>query len=178
MGRAATQKGSAPKRRAKLTKPAPLRGGHILRDFNCGEDSLNYWLWKHALLAQAARTATTVVVCRGRRVAGYFSIANGAVSHSSTSAKVRRNVPDPIPATVLGRLAVNKIEQGKGLGGDILREAMRRALAATRYSAARIMIVHPLNAQSVKFYGNYGFRPLKGDSSALYLPMETIADSL
>ena len=179
MGRVAAKKKSATtKKPPKLTKPAPLREGHSIARFDCGEGSLNYWLHKHALPAGAARTANTIVVCRGKTVVGYASIANAAVGHNQTSAKVRRNTPDPIPATIIARLAVDKTEQGKGLGSDLLFEALKRALAATRFSAAKIVIVQPLNARSAKFYGAYGFMPLKGETLAMYLPMDTVAESI
>jgi predicted N-acetyltransferase YhbS len=177
MGRvAAAKRVATTKKPPKLTRPAPLREGHNIARFDCGEDSLNYWLHEHALPAHAARTANTIVICRGKTVVGYASIANGAVAHNQTSAKVRRNTPDPIPATVIARLAVDKTEQGKGLGSDLLFETLKRALAATRYSAAKIIIVHPLNARSAKFYGEFGFMRLKGDTSALFLPMNTVAE--
>lgn len=179
MGRVATKKKSATtKKPPKLTKPAPLREGHNIARFDCGVGSLNYWLHERALPAGAARTANTIVVCRGRTVVGYVSVANGAAAHSQTSARVRRNTPDPIPATVIARLAVDKTEQGKGLGSDLLFEALKRALAATKYSAAKIVIVHPLSERAAKFYGGYGFKPLKGETSAMFLPMETVADSV
>jgi predicted N-acetyltransferase YhbS len=124
------------------------------------------------------RTANTFVVCRGRKVVGYYSLANGAVAHATTSAKVRRNTPDPIPATVLARLAVATAEKGQGLGRDLLIDASRRILAAAKHSAARLVIVHPLNDGAAAFYVKFGFRPLGADTTALYLPLATLADGL
>jgi GNAT superfamily N-acetyltransferase len=164
--------------KAKLTKPAPLRGGHNLTGFDCGEEVLNVWLRKRALPAIAARTANTFVVCRGRRVIGYFSLANGAVAHKETSAKVRRNMPDPIPATLLARLALDQTEQGHGRGGDLLQEAMKRTLAGAKHSAARLLIVHALNSKASDFYNKHGFIPLKGETNALYMPLTTIVAAL
>ena len=171
---------------SKLTKPAPLRGGHKWGDFDCGEEVLNIWLRKRALAAMAARTANTFVVCRGRRVVGYFALANGAVAHQETAAKVRRNLPDPLPATILARLAVDKSEQRRGLGQELLQEAMKRVLAGAKHSAARILVVHALNRRAVEFYRKNGFLPLKGETVApaegemiaLYMPLETIAAAL
>jgi ribosomal protein S18 acetylase RimI-like enzyme len=165
-------------RKAKLTKPAILRAGHNLTEFDCGEDVLNIWLRKRALAAVAERTANTFVVCRGRSVVGYFSLANGAVAHKDTSAKVRQNMPDPIPATVLARLGVDREERGRGLGTELLQEAMKRTLASAKHSAARLFVVHALNARAFEFYQKNGFRPLKGETLALYLPVQTIVASL
>jgi ribosomal protein S18 acetylase RimI-like enzyme len=157
-----------------------------LSDFDCGEEALNIWLRKRALPAIAARTANTFVVCRGRRVVGYFALAHGAVAHKETAAKVRRNMPDPIPATILARLAVDKTEQGRGLGQELLQEAMKRALAGAKHSAARILVVHALNSRAVEFYRKNGFLPLKGATAApaegeiiaLTMPLDTIAAAL
>ena len=111
MGEISSTAGPGSRKQPKLTRPAILRAGHNLERFDCGEDILSIWLRKRALAAVSDRTANTFVVCRGRRVVGYFSLANGAVAHSDTSAKVRQNMPDPIPATVLARLAVDVEEQ-------------------------------------------------------------------
>ena len=175
-----------PERVLKLSKPALLTDKHVLTAFDCGEETLNSFLQKRALAAIAARTANTVVVCRGKKVVGYFSLANGAVAHEITSAKVRQNTPDPIPATVLARLAVDKTEQGRKLGEELLQEAGKRALAGAKYSAARLLIVHALNARAVTFYQRYGFAFLKAADGAaendepkpMYIALETLAAAL
>ena len=162
----------------RLTSPAPIRGGHNVTRFDCGEPSLNLWLEKHALIAATMRTANTFVVCRGRRVVGYFSLANGAVDHNKTTAKIRRNTPDPIPATVLARLAVHNADKEQGLGRDLLIDASRRILAAAKHSAARLVVVHPLNTTAAAFYEKFGFRPLRGDTTAMFIALATLADGL
>lgn len=162
----------------KLTAPSPLRPAHNVSAFDCGEPSLNLWLEKHALVAVSTRTANTFVVSRGRKVVGYFSIANGAVDHNKTTAKVRRNTPDPIPATVLARLAVDNAEKGQGLGRDLLVDASRRILSAAKHSAARLLIVHPLTETAASFYEKFGFRPLRGDTTAMFITLDTLADGL
>lgn len=178
MGRITSSTSASAKKQAKLTRPAILRAGHNLNDFNCGEDVLNIWLRKRALPAIAARTANTFVICRGKRVVGYFSLANGAVAHSDTSAKVRQNTPDPIRATVLARIAVAESEQGNGLGADLLQEAMKWTLAGAKYAAARMLIVHAINAKAFDYYVKHGFSPLKRETNALYLPLQTMAAAL
>ncbi|HEY7669620.1 MAG TPA: GNAT family N-acetyltransferase [Hyphomicrobium sp.] len=168
----------APPKQAGLTRPTLLRASHILTEFDCGEPTLDRWLQRRALSAIAARTANTFVICRGKRVVGYFSLANGAVGHSETSAKVRRNMPDPIPVTVLARLAVDNTEQDKGLGADLLQEAMKRTLAGARHVAARLLIAHALNAKAFDYYTKHGYSPLRADSNVLYISLETIAATL
>jgi GNAT superfamily N-acetyltransferase len=91
---------------------------------------------------------------------------------------VRRNMPDPIPATLLARLALDQTEQGHGRGDDLLQEAMKRTLAGAKHSAARLLIVHALNSKASDFYNKHGFIPLKGETNALYMPLTTIVAAL
>lgn len=161
-----------------LSRPEPINVTHDLTGFDCGARSLNLWLRQHALAAAARRTANTFVVCRGSRVVGYYSLANGAVAHDGASAKVRRNTPDPIPATILARLAVDASEKGRGLGRDLLVDVFRKTLIGARLTAARLLIVHPLDDGAAAFYAKFGFRPLGGATTALYLPIATLADGI
>lgn len=146
------------KQPAKLTKPAPLRAGHILTGFDCGEEVLNLWLTRRALPAMVERTANTFVVCRGqKRVVAYYSLAAGSIAHADCTSSLRRNTPDPVPAMVLARLAVDNSEKGNQIGRHLVQDAMRRCLLAGRHVAARTIIVHALNSEVVVFYKKFGF---------------------
>src|SRR5665213_3033355 len=103
--------------KAKLSSPAPLTPKHDVSDFDCGEPVLNDWL-KHRALKNESRFSRTYVVCDGNRVVAYFCISAGAVERSSAPGKVRRNAPDTIPISVIGRLAVGRDYAGRGLGAD------------------------------------------------------------
>jgi predicted N-acetyltransferase YhbS len=162
----------------RLTRPNPLKQAHKVSEFECGEPALDVWLQKHAFAAVQARTANTFVVCRGRRVVGYYSLATAAVPHESTSAKVRRNTPNPIPAMLLARLARDVSEIGNGLGEDLLADASRRVLAAARHTAARMLIVHPISDRAVEFYARYGFLPLRGETAAMYKPVAELVSEI
>lgn len=170
--------------KAKLTGPSLIATTHKLSGFNCSEPELDDWLRKHALAARFSRTATVLVVCRGRKIVGYYALCNGAVAHSATSAKVRRNMPNPIPAIVLARLAVDETERGADLGASLLRDAFKRALLATRHSAASLIIVHPLHDKAAAYYAKHGFKPLRtmdppsDPPQPMYISLSTIADSL
>lgn len=159
-----------------LSPPEPIGQAHDLSAFDCGAPSLDLWLRQYARPAAIRRTANTFVVCRAARVVGYYSLANGAVAHGGVSAKVRRNTPDPIPATILARLAVDVTQKGRGLGRDLLVDAFLKVLLGARFTAARLLIVHPLDEGAAAFYAKYGFRALGGDTTALYLPVATLGD--
>src|SRR3954466_6978774 len=115
----------------KLTEPVPLAARHDLAGFDCGEPALNEWLKKRALNNES-RFSRTYVVCDGNRVAAYFCLSAGWVERPSAPGKIRRNAPDSIPVAVIGRLAVSRAYAGRGLGGDILSDALRRIAVASQ----------------------------------------------
>ncbi len=163
----------------KLTKPGQLKAGHSLRQFDCGNDALTDWLKRHALKAASDRTAYTYVVCRGnKRVVGYYSIATAAVFHDSTNSKVRRNMPNPIPAMKLLRLGVDTSEQGQGLGKSLVRDAFLRISNAVTQVAARLVIIDAIDDEVVQFYKKLDFKPLKKDSLTLYLTVDALMTNL
>lgn len=168
------------KSRAKLTKPARLRANHVILAFDCGEEVMNLWLQKKALPALFDHTAMTFVVCRGKRVVGYYSLAAASVSHAECTSALRRNSPDPVPAILLARLAVDKTEQGQGIGRDLLRDAAFRTLRVAKNVAAKTLIVHPLDEKRASYYKKLGFRDLptgKGPVS-LHLPLNRLVEAL
>src|ERR1700733_10270175 len=110
---------------SSLSAPVPLSSEHDLSGFDCGEPALNDWL-RHRALKNESRFSRTYVVCEGNRVVAYFCISAGAVERAAAPGRVRRNAPDLIPVSIIGRLAVSREHWGKGLGADILSDALRR----------------------------------------------------
>ncbi len=104
-----------------LSVPQPLTAAYLLNDFDCGEHTLDEWL-KHRPMSNQLNGAsrTFVVVDEENRVYGYYAMAAGAVSHQLATSAVRRNMPDPVPVMVLGRLAVDRRAQGINLGAAML----------------------------------------------------------
>jgi predicted N-acetyltransferase YhbS len=169
----------APK--AKLTKPAQIKPGHILTKFDCGEEVMNIWLQKKALTAAIEQTARTFVICRGRTVVGYYSLAASSISHEEATSSLRRNMPDPIPAILLARLAVDLTEQGAGLGPALFQDAALRTLRVAKNAAARTLIVHALDEKRARFYRQkLGFLPLPTGAGpfTLHLPLRQLEASL
>lgn len=82
---------------------------------------------------------------------------------------VRRNMPDPIPVLVLGRLAVDTRAQGAKLGAALLRDAVLRASAVAENAGVRALLVHALHDRAVRFYEHYGFQVSPVDSMTLLL---------
>lgn len=145
-----------------------------MSDFDCGEPVLDDWLRRRAL-DNESRFSRTYVVCEGRRVAGYYAIAAGAVERAAAPGKVRRNAPDAIPVSVIGRLAVSRAHAGRGLGGDLLADALRRIAAASRSIGIGAVIVHAKDEEAKRFYlACAEFIESPADSRMLFLPIETV----
>lgn len=155
-----------------LSPPQPLTASHGCEDFSCGEDTLDQWLKRRALANQSSGASRTFVVADpSQRVFGYYAMAAGAVSHSLATGKVRRNMPDPIPVIVLGRLAVDRQAQGIHLGGALLQDALKRTLAVAQQTGVRALLVHALHERARNFYRHYGFQVSPLDPLILMLPL-------
>lgn len=160
--------------RRRLTPPAPIADGHGLSAFCCGHDMLDDWLKKRARSSEG-RTARTFVVCADGNVVGYYCLAAGAERREAMPKGLRRNVPDPVPVTILGRLAVDKAHQGRKIGAHLLKDAMLRALGASETIGSRALLVHAIDPAAVAFYVKFGFLEFPDGSKTMFLPMETIA---
>ena len=159
-----------------LGPPEPLTALHHLDEFECGEPSLDEWLKRRALANQSSGASRTFVVLDdGGRVRGYYALAAGAVSHESAISKVRRNMPDPVPVMVLGRLAVDRSAQGQQLGAALLQDAVKRAVAVSKNAGVRALLVHALHERAKQFYEHYGFRPSPTHSLTLMLRLPVSA---
>lgn len=157
-----------------LSAPVPLTVEHDLSGFDCGEPALNDWLC-HRALKNESRFSRTYVVCHGNRVAAYFCISAGAVERGAAPGKVRRNAPDTIPVSVIGRLAVDRDHAGKGLGADILSDALRRIAVASQSIGIGAVLVHAKDDAAKRFYLRCAeFIEYPEDSRTLFLPIETV----
>ena len=160
-----------------LSAPVPLLATHDLTDFDCGEPALNDWL-KQRALKNESRFSRTYVVCDDNRVVAYFCISAGAVEREATPGKVRRNAPDTIPVSIIGRLAVSKAYAGHGLGADILSDALRRIAVASQSIGIGAVLVQAKTESAKRFYlACAEFIEYPADSRTLFLPIETVVAS-
>ncbi|MDM0075210.1 GNAT family N-acetyltransferase [Variovorax sp. J2P1-59] len=154
----------------KLGAPQPLIAAHALGEFESGEASLDTWLQRRALANQASGASRTFVVTdKDGRVFGYYAMAAGAVAHQMATTGVRRNMPDPIPVMVLGRLAVDRRVQGVKLGAAMLQDAVFRAVTVSQNAGVRALLVHALHDRAKAFYEHYGFQESPGHPLTLML---------
>ena len=136
-------------------------------------ESLDAWLKRRALKNQIQGASRTYVACQGDRVVAYYAIASGAVTCNDATGRLRRNMPDPIPVVVLGRLGVDSSLHGQGLGRSLVRDAALRILQAADVIGIRGMTVQALSDDARVFYEHMGFEPSPLDPNLL---MMTLAD--
>ncbi|MGP8247644.1 MAG: GNAT family N-acetyltransferase [Bryobacteraceae bacterium] len=141
----------------KIGSPEKLTPEHDLSGFDSGEPALDDWLRRRAAQNEASGASRTYVVSVGRRVVGYCTLAAGAITHTKAPGRIRRNMPDPVPVMVLGRLAVDKAFHGQGVGTGLLRDAVLRIVRAAEIAGIRAILVHAISESAKRFYEKYGF---------------------
>jgi GNAT superfamily N-acetyltransferase len=134
-----------------------LTADNQLADFICGIDSLDDWLKRRAYPNQVSGASRTYVVAEGKKVVGYYCLASGALALNHSPSSIHRNMPDPVPVAILGRLAVDKSWQGKGLGVALLQDAVIRTTQAAGILGIRGLLVHALSVEAKAFYEHHGF---------------------
>ena len=150
----------------EFCSPSYLTSRHDLEDFQSGEEALDSWLQNRALDNMETGASRTYVICPSdsRKVIGYYAICMGQIFNQEVTGSMRRNMPRQIPSVILGRLAIDKKWQGKGLGKALLQDAVQRSARAAQEVSARLLIVHAISAQAETFYLHHGF---------IRLPIET-----
>ncbi len=147
---------------------------HELGDFDSGESSLDEWLKKRALKNHASGASRCFVVCIDKKVVGYYSLSAGAICHESAPKNMRRNMPDPLPVLLLGRLAIDKNHHNKGLGSALLRDAMIRVVGVASDTGVFAILVHALSEQAKRYYMSRGFVESPLQPMTLIMTLETL----
>ena len=161
----------------QFSPPRPIRPNDGIRDFACGYSDLDDWLRINALKSEG-KTARAYVVCDGSQVVAYYCLATGGVGRDLAPGKVRRNAPNPVPVVVIGRLAVTRTHQQRGLGEAMLRDAIRRALTASEIVGCAAILVHAIDDPAAAFYERHGFMRFPIEARTLFLPLDTLRASL
>lgn len=160
-----------------LTAPQPLHDGHHLDTFCCIEPELENWFKQRARKNQQDGASRCFVVCDDNMVAGYYALAAGAVLHAQAPGNIRRNMPDPIPVVVLGRLAVHTDCQGRGLGAGLLKDAVLRSLRLSNEMGIRALLCHAISETAKQFYLHHGFIESPGEPMTLMLNLAKLASA-
>lgn len=141
-----------------LLATEPLCAAHALETFCSGDDILDKWLKRSAMANQASRaTRTFVVTDRESQVMGYYALATGVVTHLDASAVAMNNMERSIPVLVLNRLAVDRRARGMKLGAVLLKDSVKRSIAASQDLDVRALLAHALSEQARELCLLYGF---------------------
>lgn len=162
----------------KLTGPEPITADHVVAEFDSGRPVLDNWLVSRALRNEREGGSRTYVVSDGGAVTGYYCLAAGSVTHRVEPGRIRRNMPDPIPVVLLGRLAVARSHQGRGIARALVRDAVLRTLQAAEIAGIRALLVHALDEDAAAFYRHLGFVGSAIDPLILMLPLATARNVL
>lgn len=156
---------------ADITAPQTLSLDHELSSFNSGTPVLDDWLRRRALPNQDSGASRTYVICAGKRVVGYYALAAGAVAQTEATGRTRRNMPDPIPVMIIGRLAIDAAYQNRGFGRALLRDAILRTIQAADLAGIRAVLVHAISEEAKRFYVRCGFQESSLDPMTLMITL-------
>jgi predicted N-acetyltransferase YhbS len=156
-----------------ITAPEPISNRCQIEEFASGVASFDDWLKRRAYKNQAADASRTFVACEDAKVVGYYALASGGVEIAAAPSRFRRNMPEPIPIVVLGRLAVDHTHKGRGLGRALFRDSAKRVLHAADSIGIRGILVHAISQDAKAFYIALGFAPSPLEAMTL---MVTLAD--
>lgn len=155
----------------------PFGKKHDRSGFSCGQPALDDFIRTRVSQYEKRRLGKTfvAVVPGSQEVIGYYTIAAGAVSFEHLPAEASRKLPKhPVPAVLLARLAVDQSFKGRGMGEDLLFDALKRSLGLGESLGIHVIEVDAIDDMAVAFYRKYGFMPLTDNPQHLYLPMATV----
>ena len=159
----------------KLEPPCPINQNHQLDSFSCGVPSLDAWLKTKARRNERTRASRTYALCNDNdQVIGYYALATGSISPNQATRSIKRNMPNPIPIMVLGRLAIDQNYQRQGLGDALLRDAILRILQAAKIAGIKAIVVHAISEQAKAFYLARSFTESPANPMTMILPLESI----
>jgi GNAT superfamily N-acetyltransferase len=155
--------------------PVLLTPEHRLNEFDCGDEALNQWLTTKAPHNQAEGGSRTWVVTVDDRVVAYYASSTAVILRAEATKRAARNQPDPVPALLLGRLAVDIKYRGQGLGAALLKHFLVKSLEVAQIAGVRVLLVHAKDASAAGFYARYGFGPSPIDELTMMLLVKDIA---
>lgn len=154
--------------------PVLLSDSHDVATFDCGDATLNDWLRRRARSNQREGSSRTWVVALADRVVAYYASSTAVVARAEATRRAARNQPDPLPAMLLGRLAVDLDHQGEGLAAALLKHFLLTALEVAELTGVRLVLVHAKDDLASSFYRHFGFEPSPIDDLTLLLLIKDI----
>jgi len=150
---------------ARLNPPRPLAADDDREGFDCGRESLNQWFGRHAWHNQESSVSRTSIICDAitGAIVGYVSLSAAQIERAHLQKSAQRNRPDPIPAILLGQLAVDRRHQGNGYSTSLMFFALTTAVRLSNDIGCFGVLTHPLDDNVRAFYSRFGFETLPFD---------------
>jgi predicted GNAT family N-acyltransferase len=156
---------------------APLNAAHDRAGFHCNVEALDHYLHKQAgqdIRRRISRVFIASLPDRPKAVVGYYSLSTLSIELSQLPEKLARKLPKyPIPAALIGRLAVSKNARGYGVGKMLLVDAIKRTLSVSAQIAIYAVVVDAISDNARDFYEQFGFTHLGDNSHRLFLPLKS-----
>jgi GNAT superfamily N-acetyltransferase len=164
---------------SKLSKPVALQALHNRKNFDCGDNGLNEWLRHKAEKNHYSGASRCYVTCNEMNdIVGFYCLSAGAVARNDVPKKLQRNMPDPLPVMVMGRLAVDTDYHNQGIGKALLKDAIMRTLHVADQAEVVALLVHSLSERAKQFYISCGFIESSLNPMTLCLPCITAVQAL
>lgn len=162
--------------KTQLSQVHSILKNSIINEFDCGVSELNNYLKKFAYQNhQAGSSRVYIVTGEENKVVAFYTLSFGSISYSDAPDRVKKGLGKyPVPVILLARLAVDKTQQGKGLGQALVKDAILRAYQASEIAGLRAILIHAKDEQAKNFYEQFGFSPSPIDKFHLYLLMKDI----
>lgn len=157
-----------------LRPPESLDNGHDCATFDCGAPTIDAWLRTQAHRNEAGGASRTYVVAVDGTVVAFYSLSAFSLQRSTMTGRVSRNMPDPIPAILIGRLAVDRSCSRQGIGTGLLRDALLRCRDISEDLGARVVAVEAIGEDAATFYEARGFDRSRSDPLLLTVLMKDI----
>ncbi len=156
----------------------PISRSHSRPGFKCGVEALDNYLQRQAgqdNKRNISRVYVAVQPDNMEKVIGYYTLSSLSIELKNLPEKLIKKLPKhPIPAALIGRLAVAVFAQGNGVGRVLLADAIKRTMAVSNEIAIYAMVVDAINEKAISFYKQYGFKPLCDKPFRLFLPLKSI----
>lgn len=157
-----------------ILQPESINEQHNISQFNSGEENLDIWLKNKAIKNQKSNASRTYVACDNERVVAYYVLASSSVDSGFATGRFRRNMPNPVPVVVLGRLAIDLAYQNMGIGRALVRDAGFRVIQAAETIGIRGLLVQAISLRAKAFYEKLGFEPSFIDPMILMVTLDDL----
>jgi len=151
-----------------------LSSTHSREDFSCGKEMLDNYLHKQAKQDMKRKVSACFILSDDEiKIKGYYTLSNTSINRDLLPASVIKKLPPSyinLPATLLGRLAVDSSFKGQGIGTMLLIDALKRSYDNLTTMASMAVIVDPLDEEAIAFYHHFGFILLP-DSGKMFITM-------